>query len=548
MSRPRVTLEFREAFLAATGGQGMDVVLNSLAGAFVDASLDLLPGGGRFIEMGKADLRDADAVVAARPGVVYRAFDLIEAGAPRIAEMLGELLDMFAAGVLRPLPVTCFELAGAVDALRHLQAARHVGKVVLRVPAGWGPGGTVLITGGTGVLGGLLARHLVLTHGVRHLLLLSRRGMDAPGAGELVAELTGLGADVRVVACDAADRDALAGVLAGVPVEYPLSGVVHTAGVLDDATVESLTGQRLATVLAAKADAAWNLHELTAGMDLAAFVLYSSAAATFGGPGQGNYAAANAFLDGLAVYRRSLNMVGQSLAWGLWEQRSAMTGHLDGADTARMRRGGIQPLSVEQGLALFDSALRVDRSVLVPVRLDLAGWSRAGMPVPALLQALVVGSGVRRVAAGTDGTGQAGLAARLAMLSVSEREQLVLELVRAQAAVALGHTRSEVIDPQRAFREMGFDSLTAVELRNRLAAMTGLRLPATLVFDYPTPLDLTQHILGQVSGAADTAADAAAGAVVRVSADEPIAVVGVGCRYPGGVGDPEDLWRLLVAC
>ena len=271
-----------------------------------------------------------------------------------------------------------FEAAAAVPALRYLQAARHVGKVVLRLPAGPDPHGTVLITGGTGVLGALLARHLVATHGVRHLLLLSRQGPAAPGAAELAAELTALGARVSIVACDAADRDALAGVLAAVPAGHPLVGVVHTAGVLDDGVIEALTPQRLAAVLRAKADAAWWLHELTRELDLAWFVVYSSAAATFGSAGQGNYAAANAVLDALAEQRRAAGLVGQSLAWGLWEQAIGMTGHLDQADLARMGRAGIGALSAEQGLALFDAAVRSDRPQLVPIRLDLAGLRRVG--------------------------------------------------------------------------------------------------------------------------------------------------------------------------
>ncbi|WP_425695583.1 SDR family NAD(P)-dependent oxidoreductase, partial [Micromonospora sp. DT178] len=227
------------------------MVLNALAGEFVDASLQLLPRGGRFVEMGKTDVRDPAGVAADLPGVVYQAFDLSDAGVDRIGQMLGEILDMFAADILQPLPVSVFESAQAVQALRYLQAARHVGKVVLRLPAGLDSRGTVVITGGTGVLGGLVARHLVATHGVRHLLLLSRRGPAAAEAAELVADLTELGARVQVAACDVADRDALAEVLAAVPAEHPVVGVVHTAGVLDDGVIEALTPQRLETVLRA---------------------------------------------------------------------------------------------------------------------------------------------------------------------------------------------------------------------------------------------------------------------------------------------------------
>ncbi|MFI6134246.1 type I polyketide synthase, partial [Micromonospora sp. NPDC051141] len=407
--------------------------------------------------------------------------------------------------------------------------------------AGLDAGGTVVITGGTGVLGGLVARHLVTAHGVRHLLLLSRRGLAAAGAAELVGELTELGARVQVVACDVADRDALAAVLAGVPAEHPVVGVVHTAGVLDDGVVEALTPQRLETVLRAKADAAWWLHELTRDLDLGLFVVYSSAAATLGSPGQGNYAAANAVLDALALRRRSEGLVGQSLAWGLWAQQSAMTGHLGEVDLDRMRRNGFLPLSSEQGLALFDTAVRTDRPQLVPMRVDLAALRRAAAGgLPPLWRTLVGGS-ARRMAATADAP--VDLAARLAAMGVEERQRTVLELVRAQAAVVLGHADPAAVDPGSAFRELGFDSLTAVELRNRLAAATGLSLPATLVFDYPTPVVLAGYVLTELLG---EQADVLAPVVVGAGVDEPVAIVGMGCRYPGGVDDPEEFWRLLV--
>ncbi|MBM7173844.1 SDR family NAD(P)-dependent oxidoreductase, partial [Streptomyces sp. G44] len=249
-------LEFEQRFLEATDGRGVDVVLNSLAREFVDASLRLLPRGGRFLEMGKTDQRDHEQVAHDHPGVHYQAFDLAEAGPERTQEMLVEVLRLFEEGVLTPLPLTTWDVRRAKDALRHLSQARHVGKVVLTVPRALDPAGTVLITGGTGTLGGELARHLVAGCGVRHVVLTSRRGLDAPGAGELVAELEALGARVRVVACDAADREALAGVLAGIPGAHPLTGVVHAAGVLDDGIVPLLTPERVDRVLRPKVDAA----------------------------------------------------------------------------------------------------------------------------------------------------------------------------------------------------------------------------------------------------------------------------------------------------
>ncbi|MFF1309178.1 SDR family NAD(P)-dependent oxidoreductase, partial [Streptomyces sp. NPDC058307] len=361
------------------------------------------------------------------------------------------------------------------------------------LPAEWDPQGTVLITGGTGTLGRQLARHLVTTHGMRHLLLVSRRGPNAPDADELASGLGELGATVRIVAADAADREALAAVIGGIAAEHPLTAVVHAAGVLDDATVESLTPQRIATVLVAKAHAAWNLHELTEGMGLAGFVLYSSAAAILGSPGQGSYAAANAFLDALAAHRRDQGLAGQSLAWGVWAERSTITAHLDDADMSRLARGGIQPITTAQGLALFDGAVRLTTPLLVPARLELAGFSRTGQ-LPALLSELAVGTGKRPTAAAT----AEGLAARLSALSAADGEEAVLQIVRTHAAAALGHSRPEDVQPQQAFRELGFDSLTALELRNRLAAATGLRLPATLIFDHPVPLELTRYLYDEL--------------------------------------------------
>ncbi|MFC9948913.1 SDR family NAD(P)-dependent oxidoreductase, partial [Streptomyces pratensis] len=418
---------------------------------------------------------------------------------------------------------------------------------LVRVSAGTGGGvpevgaGTVLVTGASGALGGLVARHLVVERGVRDLLLVSRRGADAPGAADLVAELEELGARARFVACDVADRAALAGVLAGIAPESALSGVVHTAGVLDDGVVSSLTQERLAAVLRPKVDAAWHLHELTRGMDLSMFTLFSSAAGVFGGAGQANYAAANAFLDALAEVRRAEGLAGQSLAWGPWAE-SGMLGRLDDADTQRMARSGVPPLSVDEGLALLDAAAGLDRAAVVPVRLDLPVWRKraAAEGVPPLFRALVRVPG-RRTA--KSGESESGFAARLKGLAEEERTRLVDGLVRTQVAAVLGYASSESIKSRHAFKELGFDSLTAVELRNRLNAATGLRLPATLVFDYPTPAVLAEFLLDEARGTEPEAA--AIKGVAGFADDEPIAIVGMSCRYPGGVTAPEDLWRLV---
>ncbi|AKL68953.1 hypothetical protein M444_29945 [Streptomyces sp. Mg1] len=393
----------------------------------------------------------------------------------------------------------------------------------------WRADGTVLVTGGTGTLGKAVARHLVTKHGVRHLILAGRRGADAPGAAGLAAELTDLGAVVNIVRCDAADRSALEGVLAAVPAAHPLTAVVHTAGVLDDGIVTAQTLQRVSAVLRAKADAVTHLHELTRDLDLSAFVLFSSAAGTLGSPGQSGYAAANSFLDAFAAWRRAQGLPAVSLAWGLWGDggdggdgdggsagADGMGASLAAADLARLRRSGILPLDPAEALELFDEACDPSRTeaVLLPIRLDLAGLRaraargtvHAGV-VPEVLHALVPppagagpssGAGTPDPAAGqeppTTAAASGTLAEQLAGKPRGERLAVLRELVRTEIASVLGHADAQRVQLQFSFKEAGFDSLTAVELRNRLTAVTGTRLPATLVFDHPTPAALVDHL------------------------------------------------------
>ncbi|WP_432252282.1 type I polyketide synthase [Streptomyces sp. HNM1019] len=446
---------------------------------------------------------------------------------------------------LRALPAA---LASGEPQLAIRQGAVSVPRLA-RVPvaeeatAAFDPEGTVLVTGASGSLGGLVARHLVAERGVRRLLLVSRRGDQAPGAEELTAELGGLGAEVAWAACDVADRDALAAALATVPAEHPLTAVVHTAGVLDDGVIGSLTAERVDHVLRPKVDAAWNLHELTRELNLTAFVLFSSSSGVFGGPGQGNYAAANAFLDALAQHRAAQGLPATALAWGLWAG-AGMGGTLDEADIARMRRAGLPPLPAAEGLALLDTALTVSEASLVPMRVDLAAL-RNQPAISPLFRGLVRGPARRAVDAVAAG-GESGLAGRLAGLSEPEQERLLLDLVRAQVATVLGYAGAETIGSGRAFKELGFDSLTAVELRNQLNAVTGLRLPATLVFDYPDPRVLARHLRTELIGAQAPVVHTPV-SVVAATDDEPIAIVAMSCRYPGGVSTPEELWQLLAA-
>ncbi|GAA2247548.1 hypothetical protein GCM10010232_38490 [Streptomyces amakusaensis] len=393
----------------------------------------------------------------------------------------------------------------------------------------WGPHDTVLITGGTGALGTRVARHLVSAHKVAGLVLLSRRGPEAPGAAELAAELTAQGTTVAVVAGDAADRDDLGQVLA----DHPITSVVHTAGVLDDGLLTSLTAERAAAVLRPKAEAAALLDEATRDLDLTSFVLFSSVAASFGTAGQASYAAANAFLDGLAARRRAQNLPAVSVGWGLWGGTEGMAAGLGTADRARFAALG-GALDPGRGVGLLDAAVAAGPAHVLAMATEPVPGDG---PVPPPLRHLarpVLRSAAAKSSVDTDG---------LAALPEPERTRAVEELVRTTVAAVLGHPSGTGVDTGRTFKDLGFDSLTGVELRNRLAAATGLRLPATLVFSHPSPAELTAHLREELSGTAAVAA--APRSRNAAAADEPIAIVAMSCRYPGGVDSPEELWRMV---
>ncbi|MFD8498270.1 SDR family NAD(P)-dependent oxidoreductase, partial [Amycolatopsis sp. NPDC059657] len=451
-----------------------------------------------------------------------------------------ELTDEEAVAMLERHVATIAAQVAAGQAQLVLRAGRfHAPRLARSTPSEnaraseWNPEGTVLITGGTGGLAGLLARHLVAERGVRHLVLASRSGPTAAGADELSAELTALGAQIRVVACDVADRGDLSAMLAGIDADHPLTAVVHTAAVLDDGVVEGLTPGRLDTVLAPKADGAWHLHELTRDLELAAFVLYSSLTATVESAGLGSYAAANGFLDGLAAHRCSQGLPATSLAWGPWSTGAGMTGALTDVDLRRFGRSGMVPLAAAEGLALFDAALDTGRPVVVAARLDSARWHEPE-DAPQALRDLIRRPARRaaKVADRVDGG-----------RTVRQFSQ-VLELVRTHAAAVLGYADAARIDADRPFRDMGFDSLTAVELRNRLTRATSLTLPATLTFNHPTARSLATFLVTEMSGVAQREDVRSAPAP---AADEPLAIVGMACRFPGGVDSPEALWSLVEA-
>jgi NADPH:quinone reductase-like Zn-dependent oxidoreductase len=478
----------RDTGFAAAFGQ-VDVVLNSLAGPFIDASLGMLGDGGRFLEMGKTDIRDTTP-----DGVDYRPFDLWDAGVDRIGQILAELSGLFASGVLQPLPLRSWDVRRARDAFRHISQARHIGKVVLTIPAPLDPERPILITGGTGALGMELAHHLVTERGARRTVLTSRRGPQAPGTAASVAALAHAGASVEVLACDVTDHDQLAAVLA----ERDWTAIVHTAGVLADATLPTQTHESLDTALAPKIHAATHLDHLTRHHDLAVFAVYSSVAGTLGSAGQANYAAANAALDALATRRRAAGLPATSLAWGPWTPTSGMTATLTSTHRTRLANTGLRPIEPRRGAELFEAGVGGSAPTVVVADVDRSALRRWGPPH---LWRNVVEATPRRVTArpgantgANTGDTAGGLRERLAGLSGEDRQQLLLDVVCEQVAAVLGHESAASVDPDRPFSELGFDSLTAVELRNRLGALTGERLPATLVFNHPRPTALAGYL------------------------------------------------------
>ena len=467
-------LGFEQKFRAATGGKGVDVLLNCLAGEFVDASMRLLSPGGRFLELGKTDIRRPAQLADTPAESAYHAYDLRDAGPDRIQEMLQELLRLFDSGALTPPPLSVWDIKRAPEAFRFVADARHVGKVVFELANDepWDRDRAVLITGGAGWLGRLTARHLVTEYGVRKLVLMSR---NVPDLAEF-AELSELGASVWLSACDAADRVALAAALRQLADDgVQIGGVVHAAGVLADGIVASLPDERLDTALRPKVDAALNLHELTRDLAPSMFVAYSSLAATLGTAGQGGYAAGNAFLDSLMEYRRTLGLPGQSVVWGLWDgSGGGMASGMNQADAERVARMGVAPLSPKAGLALLDAAVQSSRPVVVAARWNLTGIGA----VPPILTALVPGSSEPAVA----------------HPAVDEPVSQALDGIRADIAAILGHASADAISANTAFDRIGFDSLTTIELRNRISGRTGIQLPATLFHDWPTPAALADHL------------------------------------------------------
>ena len=488
------SLDFAESF--RTSGKVFDIVLNSLTREFVDAGLALLDKGGRFLELGKIDLREQAWIDAHHPGVTYRPYNLPDAGPDLLREMLVCVAALFAQGKLKPLPLKSFPMDAAPDAMRWMAQAKHVGKIVLVSARRDGPirsDGAVLITGGVGGLGRYVAKWLASEHGVKDLVLTSRSGMNSPEAKTFVAELAELGAAVTVAACDAADAGALGNVITELTKARPLRGVVHAAGVLDDAVVTGLTPAQFGTVFAPKVDGAWHLHKLTQNLELDFFVLFSSIAGVIGTPGQANYAAANSFLDALAHHRRAQGLAATSIAWGGWEGQG-MAARLSEADRARLSGRGMNALAPEEGLELLEAALVAGAPLAVAAAFDLPKLQRALKQhddVPTLFRTLFATSSQARSQAAGSGT---NLRKLLNETAAEEQEAAVLSILRAEVAKALEFASPEDVDVDLPLQDIGVDSLTAVVLRNQLREMTGMSLSAKIVFDYPNLRGLAQFL------------------------------------------------------
>lgn len=495
-------LTFVEHFGKTAPGRSFDIVLNSLAKEFIDTSLSMLVEGGRFLEMGKIDLREQAWIDQHHPGVTYRVYNLPEAGPECIQEMLLSLATLFAEGKLKPLPHRTFPIDKTSDALRFMAQARHIGKVVL-VPAQQRhfvqSDGAVLITGGVGGLGRYIAKWLVTKHEVKDFVLTSRRGLASPGAEAFVAELSELGAEATVVACDAAEAKQLETVMSTFDQARPLRGIVHAAGVLDDGVLSALTPERLETVFAPKLDGAWNLHQLSQDMALDFFIMFSSLSGVMGTPGQGNYAAANAFLDALAHHRQARGLCASSIAWGAWDGQG-MAALLSEADRTRFSRQGMDALTPEEGAELLEAAVMGSRPLTVAAALDLTRLQRTfeegGAGVPALFRSLF-GNAASARSQSSSSSGE-NLRQILSETAPEAQESVVLQMVREEVARTLEFSSPEDVDINLSLQDIGIDSLTAVLMRNQLADMTGLALPAKIAFDHPNLRALGQYILEKI--------------------------------------------------
>ena len=493
-------LRFRETILEATGGRGVDVVLNSLNGDFIQASLDVLARGGRFVEIGKLGALTPDQVAAIRPDVSYFTFDLSEAqhaveGSFR--RVLTTVASWLAEKAISPLTTDVFPVADVARACRHLAHGRNVGKVVVTFPEDAGSDDapivqadrSYLITGGLGALGLKVADHLV-EQGARNLILAGRRA--AAPARAAVAALEARGAHVEILLADVADRGRLASELCRLTTTLPLGGIVHAAGVLDDALLTDLTPERLTRVLAPKVNGAWILHELTKDTSLDWFVSFASLAGVLGSAGQASYAAANAWLDAFMHHRRALGLPAVSIDWGPWAS-VGMAASLDATRRSQLRGKGLQPIPIVRGLSALRWAIRRDLPQVVAAAIDWPAYARQTPHVPRLLDAVVPATslGVSQAQGSSAITG-------LRDMAPDERPGVLLAHLRRLLAMTLGFPADKEIDALDDFVDLGMDSLSAVEFTHHIEASLALTLSDT-VFEHQTLQQMVVHLLAVMS-------------------------------------------------
>jgi acyl transferase domain-containing protein/acyl carrier protein len=513
------TLDFADEIMAATSGRGVDIVLNSLSGDFIAKSVSSLAPNGRFLEIGKRGIWSREQMAQARPDVTYTAFDLsdtIRADPAFIQTMLQELLAAFADGSLKPLPRRAFPLGDAASAFRYMAQAKQIGKIVItqNQPVAIRADASYLITGGLGGLGLSVARWLA-GQGAKHLVLAGRRG-PGEAASRVVSELQAMGVHVRVAQADVSKADQVEQLLAGI--EPPLKGIVHAAGALDDGILQQQNWQKFTNATAPKIEGAWNLHTLTQHLPLDFFVMFSSAASLLGSPGQGNYAAGNAFMDGLAHYRKAQGQPALSINWGAWSE-VGMAASLESQDQRRWAAQGMGAMTPEQGVAVLGQLLDTAEAAQIGV-LPL-NWSMlAGRGnQPPLLADLIAQAQARQA---QPAKGRPEILSRLAETPPNKKLSVLAAHVREQAVRVLGLNPSQAIDPRQPLSEMGLDSLMAVELRNALGQSLGRTLPATLLFDYPTLETLAGYVFDDVlalgNGQAEEQAEAKEEADQRAAA------------------------------
>lgn len=500
------TLDFAGDIQAMTQGQGVDVILNSLNGEFIDKNVSILAQGGRFVELGKIGVWTHEQMRRQRPDAVYLPFDFkedSEADNSLTLRILSELMAAFGQGELQPLPYTAFPIQDMVDAFRLMQQAKHIGKIVITLPtlpADSSAAGNVirtdgsyLVTGGLGGLGCQVA-HWLAASGARRIVLTGRKGAATQDAQTLVSDLTQQGIEVVVVKADVSRADEVESLLRQCP--QPLRGIFHAAGLLDDGVLEQQSLAKWARVMGAKAAGAWHLHQMTQTMPLDHFVCFSSVAALLGSTGQGNYAAANAFLDALAHHRRALGLPGLSINWGSWAE-VGMAARLGERDLHRLAGYGIRLIAPEQGVAAMDLLLRDNATQAAVLAVDWDKWL-AQWPVPTPFYAKFIreSTGLGQGAAGKERrAAQPNFRQQLQETAPSKRRGFLLAHIQEQVEKVLGRGPSgKGLGLQQGFFDAGMDSLTSIELRNYLQNSLGCALPATLAFNYSTIAALTEHL------------------------------------------------------